>query len=177
MSKTTLEQDFQYEIDAQNTLKNFAKQAIAIFLPKLAEFVGKKIFTASGEKTKAFVMDYEIIRSLVPQPQQLGDLKPQIQNCYLDTKYGCLNLEISLCLYGNGGSKYTKRTVELGKSKDGQIIDSLNTYEDIVKMYGFDDLINAEEELQKIRKFKELEKQAQEAQSRIKVDVAFYKYL
>lgn len=177
MSYTTLEQDFQYEIDAQNTLKAFAKQVIAIFLPKLAEFAGKKIFTASGDKTKAFAMDYEIVRSLIPQPQQLGELKVQVQNCYLDTKYGNLSVEISLCFFGNGGSKYAKRSVTLGKSKDGQIIDSLDSYEDIVKSYGFDDMIDAKQEREKVRKFKELEKQAEEAQRQIKIDSAFYKYL
>lgn len=174
--KTTFEQDLRIEIDAQNILKKFAKIALATILPSLQEFVGKKIFTATGDKTKAFSPTAEIYRALVPNPEPVGELKAQIQCLYLDARYGALNLEVKLSFYGIS-TKYLDVSLEIGKSKDGQVIDSLKTLEEIIAVHKLEELMDADEEIKKIKTYKELQAQADAAKQKIKVGSEFYKYL
>lgn len=173
---TTFEKDLRIEVDAQNMLKKFAKIALAVILPSLDQFIGKKIFTVSGDKTKTYAPTADIYRALVPQPEAVGELKANIQNCYLDASYGRLELKLRLSFYGIS-NKYLEKSLTLGEIKDGQTIDSLRTMEEIIKNNNLDELMNADEELQKVRTYKKLQEQADEAKSKIKVGYEFYKYL
>lgn len=173
-------EDLKREITIGNAYNIFAKKAIAIVLPQLAQFIGKKVFTADGSKAKIFNID---LSKITIDP--IEGMHTMVQNCYLTTKYNklCLVLKISC----NGGSydvrpqtawtKYVGTDIEIGQSKDGQIIDSIDTIENIVKLHNLDNIINLEEEIEKINTYKSLEKQAEEAKRKIKVGAEFYKYL
>jgi acyl carrier protein len=173
-------EDLKREITIGNAFNIFAKKAIAIVLPQLAQFVGKKVFTANGDKAKIFNIDLSKITI-----DAIEGMHTMVQNCYITTKHGKLCLVLKICCNGGsydvkpatGWTRYVGVDVEIGLSKDGQIIDSIDTIENIVKLHNLDNFINLEEEIEKINTYKTLEKQAEEAKRKIKVGAEFYKYL
>jgi hypothetical protein len=173
-------ENLKREITIGNAFNILAKKAIAIILPQLAQFVGKKVFTADGSKAKIFNIDLSKITI-----DAIEGMHTMVQNCYLTTKHNKLYLVLKISC--NGGSydvkpntawtKYVGVDIELGQSKDGQIIDSINTIDEVIELHNFNNIINLEEEIEKINVYKELEKQAAEAKRKIKVSAEFYKYL
>ena len=173
-------ENLKRQIILDNAYNVFAKKAIAIILPQLTQFVGKKIFTANGDKAKIFSIDKSAV--LIDKIEGMTLL---VQNCYLTAKNGKLKLILKIA--ANGGNhdvrpstawcKYVGIDFDLGLSNDGQILDSLNTLEDIINLHNLNSIINFDEEIEKIKVFRALEKQAETARRNIKVDAELYKYL
>lgn len=173
-------ENLKREILAQQKLKNFAKKALAEILPQMAQFIGKKIFTTDGSKAKIFKLDPDKIAI-----EQTQGMHTMVQNCYIFARYGKLQLRICICM--NGGSydvkpstnwtKYIDRDIEIGISEDGQIVDSLDTLENIIELHGLDKVINEEAEIMKIKQYKDLLKQAEDVKRTIVINKEFYQYL
>lgn len=172
--------ELKREITISNAYNKFAKTVLAMILPQLPQFIGKKIFLADGSRAKLFTANFYGREDL-----KIEGMHVSVQNCYLHEKYK--KLQLSLRISCNGGSyevkpttgwtKYVGVDFELGTCNDGQTLDSVDTLENIVKMYGLDNVIDFNEEMQKIKTYKELEKQAEEAKRKIKVGAEYYKYL
>lgn len=172
-------QDFEREIITQNAFKQYAKKAIAEYLPKLEQFVGKKILLADGSKAKIFNISGET------PVEKIEGMFVSLQLFSIKSAYGQIELTISLCFSGGSynvkpataWTKYINKQFTIGKSQDGQILVSVENFEDIVKNYQLDDLMNFEQEIEKVRKYKNLQQQADDAKREIKIDSNFYKYL
>ncbi len=173
-------ENLKREILAQQKIKNFAKKALAEILPQMAQFIGKKIFLGDGSKAKIFNLNFSNIAI-----EQTPNMHTMVQNCYLKADYGKLVLRVKICL--NGGNydvrpstawtKYIDRDIEIGISKDGQIIDSLDTIEHIIELHGLNRVINEEAEIMKIKQYKALLKQAEDVKRTIVINSEFYEYL
>lgn len=146
-------------------------------LPQLLAFVGKKIFTLKG-KAKTFNISFT---GLQPQPVVKGDTAT-LHLCYLTEGYNNLILKMKICL--NGGS-YEKRTyycqyfeqeINLGEVKNSVLV-SVKNLEDIIKTYELDEIVSIDEEIEKIKKYKELSDQLNEVKRSIKIPENIYKYM
>lgn len=172
-------QDFEREIITKNAFKKYAKKAIAEYLPKLEQFIGKKIFLADGSKAKIFNVKCET------PVEKIEGMFVSVQIISIKTAYRQIELTIRLCFNGGsydvnpatGWTKYVDTQFTIGKSEDGQILDSIESIEDIVKLYNLEDIIDFQEEMEKVKKYKDLQKQADNAKSAIKIDANYYKYL
>jgi len=172
--------ELKREITISNAYNKFAMQVLAMVLPQLPQFIGKKIFTADGSRAKIFNINLNDVKI-----EPIAGMFVQVQNCFLTEKYK--KLQLCLKISCNGGSydvrpatgwtKYTGKDIEIGVCNNGQVLDLVDTLENIVKMYGFDTVLNYDEEIEKIKTFRALEKQANEAKSKIKVGAEYYKYL
>lgn len=172
--------DLKLEITAKNALNKFCKEMLAKVLPQLPVYVGKKVFLADGGKAKNFIVD------LQGEPDPIAGMFVKTHRCYLTSEYGKMVLKISICL--NGGSyeakpfstaftKYIDRDIQLGECKDGQILGTLDTLDNIVKCYGFNQILDFDAELVKIKEYKALLRKAEEAKEKIKVSSDYYKYI
>ncbi len=169
----------ELEIQAENSLKAYAKVLLAAILPQLAPFIGKKVFTSTGDKTKAFQSAFLLhIDMQKIQPAPIEGIQVHSHATYLDFSYGKLILKIGVCLNVKSGfTKYASSTIDLGGMKDGQTLENLETLERIVGYHGLDNIINLEEELVKIKEYKALIGKADEIKRTIKVDASSYKYI
>lgn len=139
---------------------------------KLQPFLGKKVITLKGLSSK--LCEVNILKS-EPKPMQKGHFA-KMQNSYITNEYGNLVLKLSICL--NGGSyddntyycQYFNKTIELGKL-NGDVLESIVEKIEIPKPLNFDD------EMEKIKKYKVLAEQAEQAKSAIKLPEHLYRYL
>lgn len=167
----------ELEVHKQNEFNKAIKLEIANVLKQLVPFVGKKIFTLSGN-AKGFNIEF-----LRPEITPFKDGFGCVDSDYLTMKYKKLVLVFRTCM--NGGqyenktayTQYTDRTVELGEMDDSGKLLSLFQYDDIIASYGFDNLMDVEQEVQAITAYLEAKKLADTLQRKIKVDSSYYRYL
>jgi len=168
------------EITAKNALNKFCKDALAKVLPQLTPFVGKKVFLADGSKAKNFIIDTAV------EPEKIEGMNVEPTHCYLTAEYDRIELRVKLCL--NGGSyeakpvstaftKYIDCNIKVGTCKDGQILESVVNIFNIIKSHGFDEVVDFDDELVKIKEYKALLKKAEAAKDKIKVAGEYYKYI
>lgn len=170
----------ELNIKGKNVLRGYCKALVAHILPQLTQHVGKKIFTLSGKAAK-FVIDLDSIPSPVTDTQ--GEFI-KVTYCYLNSKWGQLVVNVSICI--NGGSyenrtaycEYFNREIGLGNlDNSGQILESVGILENIIKDYGFDEVTDFNAEIEKIKKYKALQAEADKVKNTIKISGELYKYL
>jgi len=174
-----ISKDLKIEIHTSNELNRCIKLELAHILPLLVKFIGKKIFTLKG-RAKTFEIDFS--KSL-PIAFEGGFVS--IHRCYFTNKYNKLVLTYGLCF--NGGSydvkpstaytRYVDRDVEVGTLENNEKLINLFDVEGIVNSYGFNRVMNVDEELQAIEEYAKLKALTEQAKSKIKVSSDIYKYV
>jgi hypothetical protein len=160
---------YSIDVHSKNEMKKIAIAEIKNILPQLTQYLGKRIDTQTG-LSKKFVVN---LSKNVPEAIENGFA--MVQFCYLSVNYGKLMLKISLCF--NGGKyedgtyycHYYKRDFELG-NVNNFLLTSIFDLDNIVNDYQLNDIINLEEEEQKITKYKQLEEELRQLKYSIKIE-------
>lgn len=171
--------DLALEVHTTNEFNRVIILELAHILPLLVKFIGKKIFTLKG-RAKIFEVAF-----LNPKPIPFEGGFVSIQRCFFTNEYNELKLRFCLCF--NGGSydvrpstaytKYVEREVNVGKLENNEKLTSLYELKDIISSYGFDKVLNVEEEIKAIEEYAKLKELAEQAKSRIKVSSDMYRYI
>nr|WP_288837882.1 hypothetical protein [uncultured Flavobacterium sp.] len=136
------------------------------------EFIGKKVVTQKGLSSKyydAVKIDYRNIK-VKPIP---GATFANVHHVSVRDSYDNLHVEISVC-FGEPtvpGCVYESRTWYFGKTENG----ILTTIHEDVKVPTT--VLDYDTELAAIKKFRELEKHADEAEEKINIHREAYKYI
>jgi len=167
------------EVYTTNEFNRVVKLELAHIMPLLVAFIGKKIFTLKG-RAKIFEVAF-----LQPKVIAFDGGFAQINMCYLDNQYNKLVLRFKLCF--NGGSyettprtaytQYLERTIELGELENNEKLLKLYDLNNIIASYGFDTVLDLEDEIKAIEEYAKLKALAEKAKSKIKVSSDMYRYV
>jgi len=137
-----------------------------ILKPYLSQFFkpfeGKKVLTADNELIAKIKLDYPEYN-----PEPFGDEKTEVQ--YIITRGGwdVLMCEISLVFFGRGNAHYERDYIRLYNLKNNILTIPID--DKII-------FINPDEEIQKIKEYKKLIKEAYNIKKTIKISEDIYKY-
>lgn len=153
-----------------NEYKKIATPILEHIKKVCTNFIGKKIDTQKGLSAKfadAIKIDRESIK-VNPLP---GTKWANLHFLHVRNSYNDLSVEISLCFSdGSTGCTYEKHSYYFGKTENGVLLSVNNDCEVYQVTLDFDT------ELAKIKKFRELEKMAEDARDKILVSRDVYKY-
>lgn len=158
-------------VHIRNEFNRIAAPIVEFIKDASRPFIGKKIDTQKGLAAKyaeAIKFDRESV-DVKPIP---GTKWAKLQYANVQNSYGDLRVEISICFSdGVNGCVYESRSYYFGKT-EGDILKSIN--EDCKVS---DTVLDFDTELAKIKKFRELEKLAEQAEDKILINREAYKYL
>ena len=152
---------------------NRLRDLLVLNLPsQIKPFLNQKILKADGGLTKKFSSSIEYPEF---KPTPLNGGFASLQYCYISGDSYSLTVKISLCFHGGSYDdktyycQYVSDTIYLAGMSQ-QSLKELYTLKTRIP-------IDADKELIKIKKFKELTKQAEKIKETILVDSELYKYL
>ncbi len=179
-----ISKDLKIEIHTNNEFNRVVKIELAHILPLLVKFVGKKIFTLKG-RAKTFEVEFAHINNKVAIPVEFEKGHAMVYRCFFTNQYNKLTLRYCLCF--NGGSydtkpttaytKYVERDIELGILDNNEKLSALFDFDEIVSSYGFNRVLNVDEETKAIEDYAKYKVLAEQAKSKIKVSSDIYKYV
>lgn len=165
------------ECASLNALNKAAKEILTIVLPQLDKYKGKQVTTQTGF-SKKFVIDQPDVKA-----EALPDGNASCQY-WLSERCGGLYLNVKICL--SGGSydvrpatyycKYQSIKIHIADI-DSNVLNNIQAYNDIVKSYGLDVVVDTEAEQAKIDAIKKLMEQVSEIRRTVLVSSEFYSRL
>ena len=149
--KTNLEKS----VNAINELNKEIRNALKYFLPELKKFEGKKFRISGG-----YVHNFNN-RGYESNNKTLRD--------YFESPYNSLRLNIDIHVKWDDCSvSYFKKCIFIG-DLDGDVLQHIDSYDDVVKGYNLNKRLTVKSELAKINKMKKLKEQFSDAYNDIDI--------
>lgn len=170
--------DLSDAIHKLNEYRRVARPILARIKELSKPFVGKKIQTLQGLSSKfneAIKAEYETLKATVVKPLPYAKWA-SIHAIYVENRYNDLQVKISVCFSnGSTGCSYEERTFYFGKVENGVLTEIKADSDPSCQIS--DMVLDYDTELAKIKEFRRLEKQAENAQDKILVNREVYKYI